>query len=86
MSIYRLLDENRDTKWIKGYSCYMSDFDVVDEIGEEQFDDMYERYCDWCFYHGYGSCDKCRKHYRSIKLSIKINNKHKLITGLNVWD
>lgn len=43
----------------------------------------FERYCDWCWGHGYGSCDYCRKQYMKVYIPLRIREKQQEL-GLNV--
>lgn len=31
----------------------------------------FENYCNWCWYHGYGNCDACKKIYNKIYIPIR---------------
>lgn len=38
---------------------------------------QFERYCDWCWGHGYGNCDHCRKGYMKLYIPLRIKEKQK---------
>lgn len=99
MSIYSMINGARNKKYIHiskdldpkiwtGRSVYVdeSDFEVIDKIEPSKFEEWFGSYCEWCWGHGYGKCDSCKKYYRQLKLAKKINDKYKLQTGKNVWE
>jgi len=44
---------------------------VLDE-GSEVLHNQFKDYCSWCWGHGYGDCDECRKYYRRLYNPIRI--------------
>ena len=32
----------------------------------------FNEYCDWCWGHGYGNCDRCRKYYKHLLYRVKM--------------
>ena len=57
----------------------MAFFSVVDDEdwevenrSSEQLKEWFKNYCDWCWGHGYGNCDNCRKFYKHLLYRIKI--------------
>lgn len=38
---------------------------------------QFERYCEWCWYHGYGNCDNCRRQYMKLYVPLRIAEKQK---------
>lgn len=38
---------------------------------------QFNNYCDWCWGHGYGNCDKCKKVFNHYYLPLKIKEKQK---------
>jgi len=43
----------------------------------KEFKDHFERYCNWCWGHGYGNCDHCRKEYMKLYIPLRISEKQK---------
>lgn len=43
---------------------------ILDE-GSEILKKQFNNYCDWCWGHGYGNCDECRKFFRKYYLPIR---------------
>lgn len=43
----------------------------------QELKEHFESYCDWCWGHGFGNCDACKKTYR--KLYIPLRKKELLI-------
>lgn len=37
-----------------------------------QLKEHFNDYCDWCWGHGFGSCDKCRKYYHHLLYLVKM--------------
>lgn len=37
----------------------------------------FENYHEWCWYHGFGDCDYCRKQYRKLYIPLRIAEKQK---------
>lgn len=37
----------------------------------------FEKYCDWCWGHGYGNCDRCKKGYMKLYIPLRIAEKQK---------
>lgn len=48
----------------------IEDFLVLDE-GSEVLKRQFEKYCDWCWGHGYGNCDVCRKKFNKYYIPIR---------------
>ena len=45
---------------------------LVTDKGSEQLKKQYEKYCDWCWGHGYGNCDYCKKQFGKVYRPIRI--------------
>lgn len=99
MSIFSMIDDARwrktihvskdlDPKSWTGRSryVYQSDFDVIENMSIDDYDEWFNNYHDWCWGHGYGNCDACRKYYKQLRLAKVINERYKLRTGKNVWE
>jgi len=44
---------------------------ILDE-GSQVLKDQFDMYCNWCWGHGYGSCDVCRKVFNHYYVPIRI--------------
>ena len=64
----------------------MSDISFVTEIIWEGFANIdssdalkkqFDKFCDWCFGHGYGDCDVCRKEYHKLYIPLRIAEKQR---------
>lgn len=49
----------------------------------KELKEHFKDYCDWCWGHGYGNCDECKKIYRKLyiplrkkELQIKLGLRH----------
>lgn len=43
----------------------------------ESLKKQFEKYCNWCWGHGYGNCDACRKGYRKLYIPLRISEKQR---------
>lgn len=54
----------------------MSIWQIEDELildeGSEVLKKQFETYCKWCWGHGYGNCDTCKKDFNHYYLPIRI--------------
>lgn len=37
----------------------------------------FDNYCKWCWGHGYGNCDNCKKHFNKLYIPLRIKEKQK---------
>ena len=66
----------------------MSFFTIEDSLildeGSEVLKKQFENHCDWCWRHGFGDCDVCKrafnKLYRPIKIK-ELTEKYKITKG-----
>lgn len=49
----------------------------------ETLKEQYERYCDWCWGHGYGDCRYCIRKYHKLYIPLRIAEKQKEL-GLEI--
>lgn len=49
----------------------------ADTSSSQALKSHFEGYCDWCWGHGYGNCDHCRKEYMKLYISLRIAEKQK---------
>jgi len=49
----------------------IEDFLELDK-GSEALKKHFERHCDWCWGHGYGNCDVCRKKFNKYYRPMRI--------------
>lgn len=52
------------------------DFIVLDK-GSQVLRIQFERHCEWCWKHGYGYCDICRKRFHKYYIPLRIAEKQK---------
>lgn len=38
---------------------------------------QFDKFCDWCWGHGYGDCDVCRKEYYKLYIPLRIAEKQR---------
>lgn len=57
----------------------IEDFLILDK-GSEALKKQFENYCNWCWGHGYGHCDTCRKVFNKYYIPIR---KKELIDKMN---
>lgn len=73
---------------IKSFICEerVSDISFVTEIiwegfantdSSEALKKQFDKFCDWCWGHGYGDCDVCRKEYHKLYIPLKIAEKQR---------
>lgn len=64
----------------------MSDISFVTEIIWEGFANtdssdalkkQFDKFCDWCWGHGYGDCDVCHKGYHKLYIPLRIAEKQR---------
>nr|DAO43709.1 MAG TPA: UDP zinc-binding RING-finger protein [Caudoviricetes sp.] len=48
---------------------------LILDSGSQALKNQFDRYCDWCWGHGYGNCDICRKIFRRYYTPIRIAEK-----------
>ena len=49
----------------------IEDFLILDE-GSETLKKQFENHCNWCWYHGFGHCDTCRKAFNRVYRPMRI--------------
>ena len=49
------------------FNPYENDYKSSDDFKEH-----FSRYCDWCWYSGFGSCKVCEKHKNKVLLQLKL--------------
>ena len=49
----------------------------ADTRSSQALKEHFEKYHDWCWYHGLGNCDVCRKQYRKLYIPLRIAEKQK---------
>ena len=49
----------------------IEDFLILDE-GSEVLKKQFENHCDWCWVHGFGDCDICKKAFNRVYRPIRI--------------
>lgn len=49
---------------------------ILDE-GSQVLKKQYEAHHEWCWYHGYGNCDVCRKIFHKYYIPLRIAEKQK---------
>lgn len=48
----------------------IEDYLILDK-GSESLKKQFENYCDWCWGHGYGDCDVCRKIFHRYYIPLR---------------
>lgn len=38
---------------------------------------QFEKYCNWCWGHGFGNCDLCKREYNKLYIPLRIREKQK---------
>ena len=52
--------------------------DFIDlDRGSKALKEHFERHHEWCWYHGYGNCDVCRRMFRRYYIPLRIAEKQK---------
>lgn len=44
---------------------------LILDKGSKALKEQFERHCDWCWYHGFGNCDNCRKKFNKYYIPIR---------------
>ena len=60
---------------------------ILDE-GSEVLKKQFENHCDWCWGHGFGNCDVCKKAFGKVYRPIRIKElttKYKTMKGGMRW-
>lgn len=52
-------------------SILMIEAQLVTDEGSEVLKTQFENYCSWCWGHGYGNCDMCKKVYYRYYIPIR---------------
>lgn len=52
----------------------IEDYLILDK-GSEGLKRQFEHHCNWCWYHGFGHCDICRKNFNKCYIPIRIREK-----------
>ena len=50
---------------------------LVLDRGSQALKEQFDNYCNWCWGHGYGNCDVCRKIFRRYYTPMRIAEKQK---------
>ena len=61
----------------------IEDFLILDE-GSEALKKQFENHCNWCWGHGYGNCDVCKKTFGRVYRPMRIKEltaKYKTMKG-----
>lgn len=37
----------------------------------KELEEHFNKYCEWCWGHGYGNCDACKKIYNKLYISLR---------------
>ena len=48
----------------------IEDYLILDK-GSEALKKQFDNYCDWCWGHGYGNCDVCRKIFHRYYIPLR---------------
>ena len=57
----------------------LEDYLILDK-GSEVLKKQFENYCNWCWGHGFGHCDTCRRRFNKYYIQIR---KKELIDRMN---
>lgn len=49
----------------------------VDTSSSSILKSHFDSYCSWCWGHGFGNCDICRREYRKLYIPMRIAEKQK---------
>lgn len=52
-------------------SIMQIDDNLILDKGSEALKKQFDHYCDWCWGHGYGNCDVCRKVFHRYYIPLR---------------